>query len=378
MRSLFCTAKFRIKDVKPTKDGNASEIKIKIRLSPNGIIGVESAHLIEEVETGGESAEAAAPAGSAMATDDASGPAEPTKPAGDAAAGADAAAPSGPAAAAAPAPEEKKRRVKKVELPVEAITTALLPTTVQSMREGEAAMIASDKLIADTLAAKNQLEEFVYDMRGKLEGAYAGFMEDAPRQAFLQELSKTEEWLYDEGETATKSVFIERLAALKKVSQPVVERFQESEARPKAVADLEALVAQVREAATSDSEKYSHIEPADKAKVVEAAVAKEAWLKAQLEAQAKLAAWQAPAVRASQINAERLALQTLATSILNKPKPQPPAATPPPAPKAETAPNGDAPAKDGAAPEPPKEDGPAPMDTQPPAEDSSKMNVDLD
>jgi len=307
-----------------------------------------------------------------MATDDASGPAEPAKAAGDAAAGADAAAPNGTAAAAAAAaaaPEEKKRRVKKVELPVEAITTALPPATVQSMREGEAAMIASDKLIADTLAAKNQLEEFVYDMRGKLEGAYAGFMEDAPRQAFLEELSKTEEWLYDEGEAATKSVFVERLAALKKVSQPVVERFQESEARPKAVADLEALVAQVRGAATSDSEQYSHIEPADKAKVVEAAAAKEAWLKAQLEAQAKLAAWQPPAVRASQINAERLALQALATSILNKPKPQPPAATPPPAPKAEAAPNGDAPAK---------EDGAAPMDTQPPADETNKMNVDLD
>ena len=198
-------------------------------------------------------------------------------------------------------------------------------------------MVANDKLIADTLEKKNQLEEYVYDIRGKIEGSHAEFIDPAVKAPFLKKLSETETWLYDEGETATKGAFVERLTALQKESQPVVDRQSEHEARPKAVADLEALIAQIRDAATTNDSKYAHIEPADKAKVIDEANKKEAWLRAQLAAQAALKLYQPPAVRAVQINAERAGLQALTNAILNKPKPQAPAPSatpPPPAPEA--------------------------------------------
>jgi heat shock 70kDa protein 4 len=327
-------AKFRVKDVKPGKDGKPSEVKLKMRLNPNGILTVESAQQIEELEAEATADAAPAPAASAEAE---------TPAAAD---GAD-------AAAAAAAAEEKKRRVKRLDLAVETSTSALPASVLQAFRESEAAMVASDKLIADTLEKKNQLEEFVYDVRSKLEGAYGSFIDPAIKEGYLAQLAATETWLYDEGESATKSAFVERLTELQKVSQPVVDRFNESEARPKAIADLELTLKQIRDAAQSWDEKYAHIEPADKARIVDEVVKKESWLATQKQAQSQLKPHQPAAVRAAQIAAERTAVQTFANGILNKPKPAPPAATPPPPAAAATPP-----------PPPPADSAPAPDATK--------------
>ena len=51
---------------------------------------------------------------------------------------------------------------------------------------------------------------------------------------FLAQLSSMEDWLYDEGEDESKKVYTERLAELRKVGDPVVERQIESMNRPAA------------------------------------------------------------------------------------------------------------------------------------------------
>ena len=54
------------------------------------------------------------------------------------------------------------------------------------------------------------------------------------RVKFLEQLSSTEDWLYDEGEDQSKKVYVARLDELKKVGNPVEDRLTESANRPAA------------------------------------------------------------------------------------------------------------------------------------------------
>ena len=54
--------------------------------------------------------------------------------------------------------------------------------------------------------AKNAVEEYVYDMRDKLYSKLEKFVSESDKDIYLAELSKTEDWLYDEGENCQKQV----------------------------------------------------------------------------------------------------------------------------------------------------------------------------
>ena len=54
--------------------------------------------------------------------------------------------------------------------------------------------------------AKNSVEEYVYSIRDKLYGKLEKFMKEQEKEAYMAELTKTEDWLYDEGENCQKQV----------------------------------------------------------------------------------------------------------------------------------------------------------------------------
>jgi heat shock protein len=77
-------------------------------------------------------------------------------------------------------------------------------------------MISQDKKDKERSDAKNAVEEYVYDMRGKLDGGeYVKYSDDKNRQKLLNELRLTENWLYNEGMHQENNVYIERLKSLK-------------------------------------------------------------------------------------------------------------------------------------------------------------------
>jgi len=63
--------------------------------------------------------------------------------------------------------------------------------------------------------AKNAFEEYVYDLRGKLDYELADFVEEPIRQSLQDYLRESEDWLYSEGEELSKSVYQDRLTDLK-------------------------------------------------------------------------------------------------------------------------------------------------------------------
>ena len=63
-----------------------------------------------------------------------------------------------------------------------------------------------DKNEGERLTAKNAVEEYVYDIRSKIHDELEQYITESDREAFSAELTKAEDWLYDEGEDCEKQV----------------------------------------------------------------------------------------------------------------------------------------------------------------------------
>jgi len=106
-------------------------------------------------------------------------------------------------------------------------------------------------------------------MRSKLESRYAIYVQETEKSNMMAGLQDSEDWLYtEEGEDATKSAYVKRLDNLKAMGDPVVLRFKESEERPRASAALRESLNLYLSQAQSGDEMYTHLDEADKNKVV--------------------------------------------------------------------------------------------------------------
>ncbi|KAF9432725.1 adenyl-nucleotide exchange factor sse1 [Entomortierella beljakovae] len=282
-------ARFSIKKVEPV-NGEPACIKVKARVNIHGVLSIESAYVVEEVIKE-ETVEAAAPAEGEEA--------------------------------AAPETRKVKKLVKKGDLPVVSATSALDRSIVNELKEKENEMIASDKLVVDTEMAKNALEEYIYDTRSKVDGVYKDFVNPADKEKFVKDLNDAENWLYDKGDEATKSVYVSKLGELHVVGKPVVERYREIDARANAARELRETINHLMSQATSSEEKYAHIPEAEKNSIVEKVSKAQTWIENKEERQSMLKKYETPAITSAEIRKQRDELVYFATPILNKPKPKP-------------------------------------------------------
>ena len=77
----------------------------------------------------------------------------------------------------------------------------------------------------------------MYGMRDKLL-ELTEYITEPDKAAFSEQLSRTEDWLYDEGEDQPKKVYVERLVELRKIGDPVILREKEFHERPAAFEEL--------------------------------------------------------------------------------------------------------------------------------------------
>ncbi|KAI0044630.1 heat shock protein 70 [Auriscalpium vulgare] len=273
------------KDVGPSSSGDFSTVRVKTRINLHGVLSFESVYT-EELEEKEE-----------MQVD-------------------------GDASAEAP---KKKKVVKKN--PVSFVTgyAALDPSIVERYKEQELKMYTNDKLVQDTEDRKNALEEYIYDMRAKLDERYAPFVQPQEKEKILAELAKNEDWLYSEdGEDASKSAYVERLDAAKALGDPVTNRWREFEERPRAAAQLRETVNSYITQATSGDDKLSHIDDKDKQSIVEKGATIQKWLEDQTVRQSERPKNIDPVLTAAEIEKKREELIFFATPILTRPKPKPP------------------------------------------------------
>jgi heat shock protein 4 len=274
-------ARFTAQAVPPSPNGDLTCVKLKTRLNLHGIMSFENVYT-EEVEEREEAMEV------------------------------DGEAP------------KKKRVVKKNEIPFSTRTSSLDPSVVEKLKELEAGMHAADKLVMDTEDRKNALEEYVYDMRAKLDERYSSFAQPAEKEKLNTMFQEAEDWLYsDEGEDATKSAYVAKLDALKAVGDPIVARYREAEERPKAMAQLRATLNDYISQATSPDEKFAHIADSEKQKVVEKCATVQKWLDDQNARQAEKPKNVDPVLTTAEIAKKREEVIYFAIPILTKPKPKP-------------------------------------------------------
>jgi len=335
--------KFKIDKVYPNPEGGNSKVKFKIKLLGHGTFDIMSASLLEKFEVE-EKEEEKKPEEKKESKKD-----EPMDVENSASTEnkeekapeeqqqqpqqTPDAEPMQAETTAEPEAEKKpkmKTKIKNIDLPILSNVSSLTENDVNKLMEKEFQMIANDKLEQERGAAKNSVEEYVYDLRNKLCTEYEDFVKSDDMDNINSMLSKTEDWLYEEGEDEKKQVYVDKLAELKKFGAPIAERYTEYSLRPEIVKQFGGSIQQVRKAYEQwekKDEKYEHISEEDMKKVLKAIEEKQSWLDQQIGLCNNTPKFENPPVTCAKFRAEKQTFETSISPILNKPKPkvEPPA-----------------------------------------------------
>ncbi|KAF0038489.1 hypothetical protein F2P81_008973 [Scophthalmus maximus] len=225
-------------------------------------------------------------------------------------------------------PQAKKPKVKTktVELPIENnLHWQLSVEVLNTFVENEGKMIMQDKLEKERNDAKNNVEEYVYEMRDKLHGVLEKFVNEADRDAFSLKLEDTETWLYEDGEDQQKQVYIDKLTELKKMGQPIQQRCMEAEERPKAFEDLGRQIQmymKIIEAYKAKDELYDHLDELELTRVEKQANDAMAWMNSKINQQNSQDLTLEPVVKVEEIKAKTKELYLACNPVVSKRKPK--------------------------------------------------------
>ncbi|KAH8127274.1 hypothetical protein ACSS6W_001210 [Trichoderma asperelloides] len=156
-----------------------------------------------------------------------------------------------------------KKQVRKGDLPIASGTSSLDASTKTALTEKESSMVMEDKLVADTEEKKNELEAFIYDLRAKLDEQYAEHGSEEEKSEIRAKLESTEDWLYDEGDDASKGVYVSKIEEIRALALPVINRYQEKvEAERRAVQERVEAEQAAKRAAEEEARKAAEAEKA--------------------------------------------------------------------------------------------------------------------
>lgn len=128
---------------------------------------------------------------------------------------------------------------RRLEIPVsENIYGGMTETELSKAKEKECQLAQQDKIVEQAKDQKNALEAYVYETRNKLFNTYRSFASDREREGISRNLQETEEWLYEDGDDETENAYTSKMQDLKKLVDPVENRYKDEEARAQAKRDL--------------------------------------------------------------------------------------------------------------------------------------------
>ena len=91
-----------------------------------------------------------------------------------------------------PKTRKVKKQVRKGDLPLSAGTASLDQATKDAAAEKESQMFMEDKLVADTEDKKNELESYIYELRGKIDDQYSEFASEDEKAKLKEKLEQSE------------------------------------------------------------------------------------------------------------------------------------------------------------------------------------------
>ena len=224
--------------------------------------------------------------------------------------------------------EVKKKKLKKTNLEFsEKRPIDWTQEEIDKAYEREVQMENNDRVVRETADMRNELESYIYDMRDKLSAdpGLSTYFTQGEMDAFTSKLQEVENWLYEDGFDATKSVYAEKLSILRKLGGPGEYRQSEAESRPSAVStlqrNLDSVQSWLKDAKGQD--KYAHITGEEFDKCVSKCDEASNWLFGMLDKQGSLASNVDPAFTVADLLAKNTELMEICTPVMNKPVPRP-------------------------------------------------------
>merc|ERR1711871_1289740 len=219
------------------------------------------------------------------------------------------------------------RKTLKVADNPELISPVLwTPSKIAEARGRLKALTAADELRRKKEAANNELEAFIYSIRGKFvedEEVLATVSTEEQRNAVVDMASQLEEWLYDDGRNAELADYKAKHLGLKEISNPILERLYEKDARPKAVEDVRATMVKLEGKIEAWNDTMPHITEEEKEKISTMIEDVKVWIDGKLEEQEKLEAYEDPAFKSTQVELQLKPVLSMYQKLYKKPKPKP-------------------------------------------------------
>lgn len=301
---------FTVRDVKPTADGASQKVKVKARINLHGIFSINSATLLEKAELQDEPAPPSEPMESSENEP------QPTE--------------------SEDKKEEKKKSITKtIDLRIEAVTHGYSTTDLNNYIELEGKMVAADRQEKERIDVRNSLEEYIYDMRGRIssEEDLASYIVDADRDKISKQLEDLEIWLYEEGEDCIKNVYSEKLDILKSVGEPIKRRKVEYTTFPSVKDQAVQLISKAEsdiEAFYKGSEQFNHLDTAEIDKLVETLKNAKNWLEDKATQVSATPLYNDIPIKLDEFVREKHSIEENVSKVLYKPKPAPKVEPPPP------------------------------------------------
>merc|ERR1711871_837047 len=200
------------------------------------------------------------------------------------------------------------------------------PSKIAEARGRLGALAAADELRRKKEAANNELEGFIYSIRGKFideEEALSTVTTEEQRKAVVDMANELEEWLYDEGRNADLADYKAKHIGLQELSSPIIERLVEKELRPKAIDDARATMVKLEGKIDAWNETMPHITDEEKEKIKSLIKDVREWIYSKLEEQEKLQPHVEPAFKSSQVELQLKPVFAMYQRLYKKPKPKP-------------------------------------------------------
>ncbi|VFQ81709.1 unnamed protein product [Cuscuta campestris] len=163
---------------------------------------------------------------------------------------------------------KKGKSIKRLEIPfTEHVDGAITQAELCRACDIEHQLAEHDKKVERTKDKKNTLEAYVYETRNKLLNTYRSFATDSEREDICSNLQQTEDWLYEDGDDESEQIYSQKLEGLKKIIDPVEQRYMDEDARAQETRNLLHCIVEYRIAAESlpASEKDYVISECDQA-----------------------------------------------------------------------------------------------------------------
>lgn len=312
--------RWTIKDIKPNERGEHSEVKVKVRINHHGIVLISNASLVDKKEVEESSSNSQLNESQANSAEQLSSGQDQqqgqTNNAGE------------PMDVSQEGTSEKKKKLSKlIDLPMDYHTHGYLPNELNNLIQLEAKMVANDAKETKRVDAKNALEEFVYDIRNKLQGGpLERYVLENERDSICNQLNDLEIWLYEDGEDCDHDTYMEKLKSLQNQINPIKERGNDYEFCPAEFHELKQAIAFARTAHSDFKKgvpKYDHLTETEFMNISETTEKVQKWLDINLAKFSQAARTTDSPVKVNEIRHEIQTLTACVNSVINRPKPKP-------------------------------------------------------